>query len=298
MDRTVTRDNLGAWLLRCNPRDKWDLAGFMDNGGEWIGAWSVVDTYRSQMMAPDDLVVLWVTGDSRILARGIWGIGYVTSEMKDEAPDDPQAGEIDFWVDDAARRAVEHMVDIDIPLFDDAITASEIRAAGLDDLEVLRQTQGQNPSWITKEQLVRLRTILPPWPEPLEPAEVITVAGGGAGFGDPLQNSIVEAAGMAAVIEYYGASDWVVDDVSGDKVGWDLTCTSPQGRRVLVEVKGVRGTQPIVLLTANEIRAANNEPEWYLAVVTRALSGPTVTEYDAAAAAAAAKPYVYKANLG
>ena len=50
-------------------------------------------------------------------------------------------------------------------------------------------------------------------------------------------------------------------------------------------------------LTANEIRGAEQEDDWYLAVVTRALSAPNVVEYTADEALDAAQPYVYKATM-
>ncbi len=49
-----------------------------------------------------------------------------------------------------------------------------------------------------------------------------------------------------------------------------------------VEVKGVSGRRPTVLLTANEIRAAAEDSGWKAAVVTRALTAPSVTYYEAA----------------
>lgn len=100
---------------------------------------------------------------------------------------------------------------------------------------------------------------------------------------------------MAAVINFYG-SDWKAKDVSADKVGWDIAFTRKKSGEVArVEVKGVSGAKPIVLLTPNEIRAAENQESWHLAVVTHALSTAAVSEYTADEALAAATPYVYKA---
>jgi len=59
----------------------------------------------------------------------------------------------------------------------------------------------------------------------------------------------------------------------------------------------VSGDRPIVLLTTNELRAAELGDGWVLAVVTRALSAPTVTEFTAEQALAAALLYVFKADL-
>jgi hypothetical protein len=138
--------------------------------------------------------------------------------------------------------------------------------------------------------------LLEPWPEYIEADEKVTITDRGAGFGDPLHNLAVEEAAMAAVIKYYDG--WRAKDVSADKVGWDITFTQKVTREVArVVVKGVSGDRPVVLLTANEVRAAKEEGDWYLAVVTRALSSPIVVEYTAEQALEAAVPYVYKAQM-
>jgi hypothetical protein len=293
----ITDDNFGAWLLKCNPKEKWNLPQFIADGGEFIDNWSVVKNYRSAMMAPGDLIVFWVSGDSRLMTRGIWGTGWVTEPVHDELPESLQPGDIDYWTSEAARLAVTNSVGVDIPLFETAVSDADLKAAGIIDLEVQLQHNGSNPSWISKDQLAALQRLLPDWPDPIDSGQGITVNAGGAGFGDPVQNQIVELAAMDAVTNYYELGGWDVDDVSASKVGWDLTCIHPTGELAHVEVKGVSGDHPIVLLTANELRAAESTEGWVLAVVTRALSGPAVTEFAAHQAVAAAKPYVFKADL-
>ncbi|MFE9690589.1 DUF3883 domain-containing protein [Micromonospora sp. NPDC005806] len=127
----------------------------------------------------------------------------------------------------------------------------------------------------------------------------ITVTDQGAGFGSPLQNRAVEDAATKAVTQAYEDEGWTVEDVSTEKLGWDLTCTHPGGAIVKVEVKGVSGIRPAVLLTTNEVRAARHEEEWVLTVVTRALSSrPEITEFSREDTLAAATPYVFRADLG
>jgi uncharacterized protein DUF3883 len=242
-------------------------------------------------------VILWASGNGRRMARGIWGTGYVTGLVQDAIPHAADADEVGYWLNEEARLAVTNSIDVDIPLFDTPVTDAELRAAGVDDLEVQRQPQGSNPSWVSKAQLARLEALLPDWPDAVDGDEEVTVSGRGAGFGDPATNKVVEAAAMAAVREFYEAGDWQVHDVSRDNLGWDLTCTSPDGEIARVEVKGVRGDRPIVLLTANEIRSAANDEGWVLAVVTRALSEPRVTEFEADATVKAAKGFVFRAEL-
>jgi len=298
MATTITAANLGAWLLRCNADGVWDLPGFIEDGGDSIDNWSVVDNYRSRMMKPGDRVLFWVSGNGRRMARGIWGTGYVAGYVQDVLPDVDDAGEVSYWFNEAARVAVTNSIDVDIPLFDSAVTDTDLRATGVDYLEVQRQPQGSNPSWISIDELADLEALLPPWPDQPDAEEKIIVTDGrGAGFGDAAANAIVEAAAMATVTEYYEAGDWKVVDVSHQRMGWDLTCTSATGETARVEVKGLRGDRPVVLLTANEIRSAKSDDGWILAVVTRALSTPHVTEFEAPAAIATAEAYLYRADL-
>lgn len=122
----------------------------------------------------------------------------------------------------------------------------------------------------------------------------ITIGNHGAGFGDAAKNRAVEEAAMRHVVEHY--RDWNHDDVSAHKVGWDITMTRNAEERH-VEVKGVSGRRPTVLLTNNEIRHATNDPLWSLVVVTQALIAPTIHEFDRATVVEATIPYVYRAVL-
>lgn len=297
--RTITRDNLGAWLIKCDPESKYDLPSAIEAGLEVVYNWSVSRGYRSQMMEPGDKVILWVSGNGRRMTRGIWGVGWVTSHVRDTVHNNVEPGEETFWHSEADRLAVTNDVSVDIPLFEDGdeISSEALLAAGITDLEVQMQAQMANPSWVTKEQLAAIEALLEePWPEYNEADEEIVVSLRGAGFGDPVQNLAVEEAAMGAVIEHYDG--WRHDDVSLDKCGWDITFTHKKtGEVARVEVKGLSGDRRVVLLTANEIRAAEVEDHWYLAVVTRALSGPNVTEYTAEEALQAALPYVFKAHM-
>ena len=158
----ITAGNFGSWLVRCNPA-KWDLAGYRAAGGERVDSVSVVDNYRSAMMQPGDKVLLWVSGNGRLLARGIWGLGHVTAGVRDE-PADARPDGPSHWLDERTRRAVTHAVFVDIPLLDSPVTDAELKSEAIDDLEVQRVPMGSNPSWLSSEQLSRVRPLLPPWP--------------------------------------------------------------------------------------------------------------------------------------
>jgi hypothetical protein len=138
--RAVTGGNLGAWLLKCDPRVNPEVLTTADAGVVRVTSRCVVRGYRASMMKEGDRVVLWVSGDGRRMARGIWGLGHVT-------------GVVDETV-------VEPAVPVDIPLFAAALTDSDLRVAGVDDLEVQRMPAGSNPSWVSTQQWARVEALL------------------------------------------------------------------------------------------------------------------------------------------
>lgn len=161
MGRTVERSELGAWLLKCNP-GAWDLRGFLDAGEERVTSWSVQPGYRSALMAPGDRVLFWVSGDGRQgFVRGIWGLGRVVAEA--EPWSEATRG---FWRAADGHHGIRARVEVDITLLREPVSDAQLRAAGVDDLEVQRQPFAANPSWVSNTQLAALEDLLPPWPQP------------------------------------------------------------------------------------------------------------------------------------
>lgn len=134
--------------------------------------------------------------------------------------------------------------------------------------------------------------------EELPAAEVtdraIFVTDRGAGFGDAETNRLVETAAMRVAIDTFAG--WEAHDVSGAKCGWDITFRR-HGLEHHVEVKGVSGQKPRVLLTHNEVAAARHDPFWRLLVVTRALITPQWNVFEREIVLAQVSPYVYTADL-
>lgn len=151
MARRVTRENLGAWLLRCNPKNEPELPRLIARGGHRIEQWCVADNYRSEMITAGDPIVFWISGDGRRLARGIWGIGNVLGIDLAQRPA-AHGREIHGVAAPDGRSRVE----VDIPLLPVAVSDAMLRTWGIDDLEVQVQPQGSNPSWISRGQLARL----------------------------------------------------------------------------------------------------------------------------------------------
>ena len=103
----------------------------------------------------------------------------------------------------------------------------------------------------------------------------------GGGFGDPEQNRIVEAAAMCHANAYYCSRGWTTQDVSAEKIGYDITCRR-NGEVAYVEVKGVSGPLERFIITANEFKAAESNPDFQLCVVCSATSkNPVISVYTA-----------------
>lgn len=155
----VDRSTLGAWLLKCNP-DLWDLRGLLDAGDDRLTSWAVQPGYRARLMAPGDLVAFWVSGDGRQgFARGVWGLGTIVAEAEPWVETDQG-----LWRNPSASHRVRARVEVDIRLLAAPVTDQQLRAAGIDGLEVQRQPFMGNPSFLSRDDLGAVRELLPPWP--------------------------------------------------------------------------------------------------------------------------------------
>lgn len=102
----------------------------------------------------------------------------------------------------------------------------------------------------------------------------------GAGFGDSAENKLVELAAVRTVVKTYEGDGWSVRSVERDGCGFDLECTK-SGSVENVEVKGVRGDVPCFIITAGEVKQAQTNPAFVLAVVTSALAAsPNLIKYS------------------
>lgn len=94
---------------------------------------------------------------------------------------------------------------------------------------------------------------------------------------DPERNAKVEKSAINAVIKNYEKLGYTVDSVEKDNLGWDLEATSGK-RKILIEVKGLSGTNEIIGLTPNEFRAFEEKNESYrLCIVSNALDSPKLS---------------------
>jgi hypothetical protein len=137
--RRVQLDELGAWLLKGNA-DRADLAGRFA-ACPAVESWCVQPSYRTALMRAGQPVVFWASGSRGRLPYGVWGVGRLT--------DAPQ------W--DADGRLT---VPLDLTIWAPGhrLPRAALRAdARLAGLEVFRQPQAANPSYLTVAQFAALR---------------------------------------------------------------------------------------------------------------------------------------------
>jgi hypothetical protein len=136
----VRLDDLGAWLIKGNA-DRADLAARFADDPE-VTSWCVQPSYRTRLMSAGQPVVFWASGSRGRLPYGVWGVGQVTGP-----PDrDPQDGRL--------------RVPLRLTIGERGtwLPRGELRADHrLADLEVFRQPQAANPSYLTVAQFAALR---------------------------------------------------------------------------------------------------------------------------------------------
>jgi hypothetical protein len=126
-------DNLGAWLFKGNA-DRTDLARRLAEDPH-VDSWCVQPSYRTRLMAAGQPALLWGSGSRGQVPYGVWGVGRLTG-----AP----AFDGERWRVPLALTA--------LPV-ERRIARQRLRAdPGLADLEVLRQPQAANPSFLTRAQ--------------------------------------------------------------------------------------------------------------------------------------------------
>jgi hypothetical protein len=290
----ITEANLGGWILRCNPA-VFDLPRQVEHGEHKVWDWLVARSYRTELMAPGQRVVLWVGGPAAATrVPGVWGIGYATGPayLRVDAEDPSE-----YWLDEERARRLEWAVDLDVDILPTPIAGDELKAMPeLAGMELFRAPQMSNPIYISPEEMTALEARIGPWPEyPGDAPSAIIVDAAGAAFGDPVANQVVERSAMEQVMAHYRALGYAVTDVSARKCGWDVTCTAPGHVELHVEVKGISGSKTAFLLTANEYSTAAADASWRLAAVTDALgTRPTITLLTGPQVVAGTRPMVYE----
>lgn len=128
----------GAWLFKCDPRRR-DFDRFRREV-DGLTRWCVTRTYRSDLIAAAQPVLLWVSGSGRTGPRpGLWATGHTVGPVEDP----------------------ESTVALRLRLLDDPLDRGTLaQVAGLEQLEVLRVPAGSNPSWVTEAEFRALAPLL------------------------------------------------------------------------------------------------------------------------------------------
>ncbi|WP_433010809.1 hypothetical protein [Kribbella sp. CA-294648] len=137
----VSRETLGAWILKCNPAVT-NLPELIEHG---VGSWCVQKTYRTTLFEPGQPCLLWVSGSARAKPTpGLWATGHLTG------PADWRPGE-----------PTKYVVPLTLDFLPEPLPRTLLTAhPALADLEVIRQPQMSNPSFATQPQYAALQELL------------------------------------------------------------------------------------------------------------------------------------------
>ncbi len=144
--RALTLETLGAWLVKATGAAPSTRAHVHSGFGE-VATWCVRPTYRTDLVAPGQRVLLWVSGTEPGLSAGIHARGWTTGAARD--------GVMPVRLE---------------PLADPLLRSELVGRADLAGLEVLRMPAGSNPSFVTPDQLAVLASMCP---------ELLDARGGG-----------------------------------------------------------------------------------------------------------------------
>jgi len=127
--RALSTDTLGAWLVKASgaaPSTREHVrAGFAG-----VQTWCVRPTYRTELVAAGQPVLLWVSGSERGLPAGIHAHGRAIGPARDGV-----------------------MPIVIVPLTEPLLRSELVGNPDLAGLEVLRMPAGSNPSYVTPGQL-------------------------------------------------------------------------------------------------------------------------------------------------
>jgi hypothetical protein len=128
-DRALSNDSLGAWLVKATgaaPSTREHVrAGFTG-----VETWCARPTYRTDLVAAGQPVLLWVSGSEPGLPAGIHAHGRTTGPARDGV-----------------------MPMVLVPLDQPLLRSELVGHPDLAGLEVLRMPAGSNPSYVTPGQL-------------------------------------------------------------------------------------------------------------------------------------------------
>jgi hypothetical protein len=135
----VTRESLGAWLIKVAP-DAFPVEEHVRDGFRGVTTRCVRPSYRADLIERGQPVLLWVSGNESRVPAGIYAQGRTT-------------GRVD----------TELVMPVALAPLEPPILRAEIVAHPvLSSIEVVRMAAGSNPSFLSREHLDELRRR---WPQ-------------------------------------------------------------------------------------------------------------------------------------
>lgn len=153
--RAVTANTLGAWLIK-GSEDVYPVDKLIRNRFSTVTGWSLRETYRTDLIKPNQPVLFWISGSSKIYPAGIYAEGHTTGIAMADVADDE-------WVDPAERGRSKLFMPVELrPLAAPVLRSDLLRHPSLSQIEVLKMAAGSNPSFVTPADLAALRS---DWPQ-------------------------------------------------------------------------------------------------------------------------------------
>ncbi|KAA1426566.1 hypothetical protein [Nocardioides antri] len=140
--RALTPESLGAWVLKTNPRQQ-PVGELVRSGFRTVTARCVRPTYRADLIAAGQPVLLWVSGGDPSIPAGIYAQGRTTGAAEPGSPELTMPVELG-------------------PVEPPVLRAELVEHPLLGQIEVLKMAAGSNPSFITREGL---RELTRRWPQ-------------------------------------------------------------------------------------------------------------------------------------
>jgi len=137
--RALTSDSLGAWLIKASPGEQ-SVDELVRRGFATTWSWCVRPTYRADLVAAGQPVLLWVSGDGRRVPAGIHAHGLTTGPVDEDRLTMPVT-----------------LKPVDPPVPRSWLLGHPL----LSRAEVVRMPAGSNPSYLTVEQLRALQDEFP-----------------------------------------------------------------------------------------------------------------------------------------
>ena len=135
--RSLSPDTLGAWLVKASGALP-STTHHVRTGFAEVESWCVRASYRTDLVAPGQPVLLWVSGNAAQQPAGIYARGRTTGSTRDG------------------------VMPVELTPVSQPLLRSELVGhRDLSSLEVLRMPAGSNPSYVTPEQLRLLAELEP-----------------------------------------------------------------------------------------------------------------------------------------